>query len=84
MPVQYQRPYWGTSWAFHHATLPADETESEEGPSALSSLAQCMPTCFTNFLTLFSPTSCTKNIIFSIMTHCTTSFLTIKTNVENA
>jgi len=72
---------------FHHVAFPADEMECEEGPSVLSSLAQCMPTSFTNwmsdFLTLFSPSSCTKNIKFSITTHRTTSFLTIKTNVEN-
>jgi hypothetical protein len=59
----------------------------EEGTSVLSSLAKCMPTCFTNwmsdFLNLFSPTACTKNIEFSVTTHCTTAFLTIKTNVEN-
>jgi len=71
---------------FHHVAFPADEIESEEGPSVLSSLAQCIPTCFTNwmsdFLTLFSLTSCTKNIKFPVTTHHTT-FLTIKTNVEN-
>jgi hypothetical protein len=67
--------------------LAADEVEGEEGPSELPTLAQYMPACFMNwmrnFLTLYSLTSCTKNIKFSITTHCTTQLLTIKIHVQS-
>jgi hypothetical protein len=70
-----------------HFALLADETWSEDRPSVLSSVARYIPACFMNwisdFLTLNSKTSFTRNIKLSLTIHCTTQLLTMTTHVQS-
>jgi hypothetical protein len=53
--------------------------EGDEGPSALSSLAQNMTTCFMNWISDFFPN--TVNKVYKIL-HCITEFITLINNVQ--
>ena len=53
--------------------------EGEEGPSALSSLAQNMTTCFMNWISDFFPNNVNND--YKIF-HCATKFITLINNVQ--
>jgi hypothetical protein len=61
------------------AALCVGDTEGNEGPSALSSLAQNMTTCFMNWISDFFPNTVNKD--YKIL-HCATQFITLINNVQ--